>query len=70
MLARDHVARVELFNSSPVSLRVMARDKVWPYGSARTADIPNIAAALEITEEAADAILLRAQAIVGGTAAV
>jgi hypothetical protein len=26
----------------------MARDKIWPYGRARTADIPNIAAALDI----------------------
>jgi len=47
-LPRDAVESIELFNSSPVSLRVMARDKIWPYGRARTAEIPNIAAALDI----------------------
>jgi hypothetical protein len=49
-LPREAVESVELFNSSPVRLRVMAHDKAWPYGQAETADIPNIAAALEIAE--------------------
>jgi hypothetical protein len=47
-LPRDAVEGIELFNSYPVSLRVMAHRKIWPYGRARTADIPNIAAALEL----------------------
>jgi hypothetical protein len=49
-LARAAVETVELFNSSPVRLRVMARRKVWPYGQAELADIPNVAAALELAE--------------------
>src|SRR5262249_43247091 len=50
-LARAAVESVELFNSSPVRLRVMARRKVWPYGQAELADIPNVAAALELAEQ-------------------
>ena len=50
-LARAAVESVELFNSSPVRLRVMARRKVWPYGQAELADIPNLAAALELAEQ-------------------
>ena len=50
-LARAAVESVELFNSSPVQLRIMARRKVWPYGQAELADIPNVAAALELAEQ-------------------
>lgn len=50
-LARAAVESVELFNSSPVRLRVMARRKVWPYGQAELADIPAVAAALELAEQ-------------------
>jgi len=50
-LPRAAVESVELFNSSPVRLRVMARRKVWPYGQAELADIPNVAAALELAEQ-------------------
>ncbi|HEX8115430.1 MAG TPA: hypothetical protein VF516_47210 [Kofleriaceae bacterium] len=49
-LARAAVESIELFNSSPVRLRVMAKRKVWPYGQAELADIPNVAAALELAE--------------------
>lgn len=49
-LPHDAVECVELFNSSPVRLRVMARGKVWPYGQANTADLPNLVAALELAE--------------------
>lgn len=49
-LPRDQVESVELFNSSPVRLRVMEHDKAWPYGQAPTAEIPNISAALEIAK--------------------
>jgi len=48
-LARDEVESVELFNSSPVELRVMAKRRAWPYGRAPMAEIPNIAAALELS---------------------
>jgi hypothetical protein len=47
-LPRDQVECVELFNSSPVQLRVMAKHKVWPYCRAPLADIPNLAAALRL----------------------
>jgi len=49
-LPRAEVESVELFNSSPVQLRVMARHKAWPYGKVALAEIPNIAAALELAE--------------------
>ncbi|HEU4733238.1 MAG TPA: hypothetical protein VFT22_35340 [Kofleriaceae bacterium] len=48
LLPRDDVESVELFNSSPVQLRVMARRKAWPYGRAPLAEIPNLAAALRL----------------------
>jgi hypothetical protein len=50
-LARSLVESVELFNSSPLRLRVMARRKVLPYGQAELADLPNVAAALELAEQ-------------------
>jgi hypothetical protein len=50
-LARAAVESIELFNSSPVRLRVMARHKVWPYGQAELGDVPNLAAALELAEQ-------------------
>jgi hypothetical protein len=50
-LARALVESVELFNSSPLRLRVMARRKVLPYGQAELGDIPNLAAALELAEQ-------------------
>jgi phage tail protein X len=50
-LARNAVESVELFNGSPIRLRVMARRKTWPYGQAELADIPNVAAALELAEQ-------------------
>jgi hypothetical protein len=50
-LVRSKVESVELFNSFPIRLRVMARHKVWPYGQADLADIPNVVAALEIAEQ-------------------
>ncbi|MDB4960571.1 MAG: hypothetical protein JWP01_570 [Myxococcales bacterium] len=46
-LAADKVEAIELFNSSPVSLRVMARGRVWPHGSVPTAKVPNLLAVLE-----------------------
>jgi hypothetical protein len=50
-LPRAAVEGVELFNSSPIRLRVMARRKALPYGQAELADIPNLAAALELAEQ-------------------
>jgi len=50
-LPRAAVESVELFNSSTVRLRVMARRKALPYGQAELADIPNVAAALELAEQ-------------------
>lgn len=47
-LPRDEVECVELFNSSPVELRVMAKHRTWPYCRAPLAEIPNIAAALAL----------------------
>ena len=39
---------MEVFDSSPMSLRVTARGKVLPYGKASTTKIPNIGAALDL----------------------
>jgi hypothetical protein len=39
---------VELFDSSPVTLRVMKRGKVLPYGRAPTREVPNLLAAVDI----------------------
>lgn len=50
-LARRDVQSIELFNSSPVSLRVSARNRIWPHGAAPTAEIPNLLAALMIARE-------------------
>jgi hypothetical protein len=47
-LPRDQVECIELFNSSPVQLRVMAKHRVWPYCRAALAEIPNLASALEL----------------------
>jgi hypothetical protein len=45
---REAIDSVEVFDSSPVSLRVTARGKILPYGKASTAKIPNIGAALDL----------------------
>jgi hypothetical protein len=50
-LARARVESIELFNSSPIRLRVMAARKALPYGQAELADIPNVVAALELAEQ-------------------
>lgn|GEM_PF-5371812 len=50
-LLRGQVESVELFNSSPLRLRVMARRKVWPYGQAELADVPHIVTALELAAQ-------------------
>lgn len=47
-LPRADVEAVELFNNSPIDLRVMAHGKAWPHARAQTKDIPNLLAALEI----------------------
>ncbi|MBS1120286.1 MAG: hypothetical protein H6Q90_2514 [Deltaproteobacteria bacterium] len=50
-LPRDEVESVELFDTSPACLRVMAHGKALPYGKAPTAEIPNLGAALELAAE-------------------
>lgn len=47
-LLREDVESIELFDSSPVRLRVMQRGAVLPYGQSPTAVVPNVHAALEI----------------------
>lgn len=47
-LAREAVEAVELFDSTPVALRVMKRGKVLPYAQAPTRAIPNLCAALDL----------------------
>jgi hypothetical protein len=47
-LAHASVEAIELFNSSPVRLRVMTRDKTWPYAQAPLAHIPNVCAVIEL----------------------
>lgn len=51
VLPRAAVESVELFNSSPIRLRIMARNKILPYGQAALADIPNLVAALELAAQ-------------------
>ena len=51
VLLRSAVESVELFNSSPLRLRVMAKRKIWPYGQAVLADVPNVVTALELAAE-------------------
>lgn len=51
VLPRTSVESIELFNSYPLKLRVMARGKVWPYGQAELDQIPNLLAALELAED-------------------
>jgi hypothetical protein len=50
-LARADVEAIELFDDVPVTLRVLARGKVWAYAKARTADIPNVLAVLALAGE-------------------
>jgi hypothetical protein len=47
-LPRARVEHIDLFDSSPVRLRVMARGKAFPYASVRLADIPHLVAALDL----------------------
>ncbi len=47
-LSREAVEAVELFDATPVSLRLMKRGKVLPYAQAPTRAIPNLLAALDI----------------------
>ena len=48
VVPREAVDSIEVFDSSPVSLRVTVRGKILPYGKASTAKIPNIGAALDL----------------------
>ncbi len=50
-ITRAEVESIELFDNSPIQLRVMKRDKVWPYGKADTDDIPNVVEVLRIAHE-------------------
>lgn len=45
---REAVEVIELFDSTPITLRVMKRGKVLPYGRAATRAIPNLCAVLGI----------------------
>ena len=47
-LPREAVESVELFDATPVTLRVMKRGKVLPYAQAPTRAIPNLIGALDI----------------------
>jgi len=47
-LPRAEVEAIAVFNSWPLSLRVVARDRVLPYASAKLARIPNLIAALDL----------------------
>jgi hypothetical protein len=48
VIERDAVESIELFDSSPAELRVMARGKALPYAHAPTAEIPNLCGLLQI----------------------
>ena len=50
-LPREQVETLELFDSSPVKLRVMKHGKVLPYAQTETANLPALHALLEIAQE-------------------
>lgn len=50
-IAKADVESIELFDSSPVELRVMKRGKVLPYGHARTSEIPWLGSVLVLADE-------------------
>lgn len=50
-ITRAEVEAIELFDNSPIQLRVMKHDKVWPYGKADTDDIPNVVEVLRLAHE-------------------
>jgi len=47
-LPREAVESVELFDSTPATLRVMKRGKVLPYAQAPTRAVPNLVGALDM----------------------
>ena len=47
-LVREQVESIELFDQTDVRLRIMQRDKVLPYASIPTRDIPNLGTALAL----------------------
>ena len=49
-IAREDVESVELFDDTPISLRVMARGKAFPFAKAPTAEIPNVLVALAVAQ--------------------
>ena len=50
-LTRDEVESIELFDASPIQLRVMKHGKVLPYGKADTDDIPDLIEVMELARE-------------------
>lgn len=50
-IERAEVERIELFDSSPVTLRVLALGKVLPFARASMAEVPNVLVALELAHE-------------------
>ena len=51
VLERDAVESIELFDNSPLEIRLMARDRVLPSGHAPTAEIPNLGGLLRLAHE-------------------
>ncbi|HEU5055734.1 MAG TPA: hypothetical protein VFU21_04390, partial [Kofleriaceae bacterium] len=49
-LALEAVEAIELFDSTPVALRVMKRGKALPHAQAATRAIPNLLAALDVAD--------------------
>ena len=49
-LRQGDVESIELFDSSPIKVRVMKRGKVLPYGTLRMKDVPRIHALFETAE--------------------
>jgi hypothetical protein len=50
-LPRERVESIELFDDSPVVVRVMAYGKRWPYSTTALRDVTNVATALVIARE-------------------
>jgi len=50
-IASVDVEKVELFDDTPVSLRVMKRGEVWPYAKTELANVPNVVTALQLARD-------------------
>jgi hypothetical protein len=51
VVERDAVESIEIFDNSPLEIRVMAHGKAWPVGHAPTSKIPNLVGLMRLAHE-------------------